>query len=113
MNICESKFQEDGKDEKKREISEKGELSNRFSSIPGLDSTAKVGYPKDENLAPLASIQTKLFQYGQTNFISTPTDNPQWSPGVCLNIDEGIFKVKLPSIHHQVNLSFPCSYFQD
>ena len=104
MNICESAFQEDGKDEKKKEISEKEKLSNRFPSIPGLNSTAKVDYPKDENLAPLASIQTKLFQYGQTNYISTSTDNPHWSPGVCCNLDkyEGIFKVKLPSIHQQV-----------
>ena len=109
MNICGSEFQEDGKEEKKRQKSGKGQTSNSFSVIPGLDSTAKVSCPNDENLAPLASIQTKLFQYGQTNFISTNTDNPQWSPGVCLNLDmyEGIFKIKLPSIHHQVSLFTP------
>jgi hypothetical protein len=108
VNICESKFQEDGKEEKKRQKSGKGKISNNFPSIPGLDSTAKVSCPNDENLAPLASINTKIFQYGQTNFISTNTDNHQWSPGVCLNLDkyEGIFKIKLPRIHHQVNYFF-------
>ena len=98
-------LKEDGNKERKRQKSEKGTISNSFPSIPGLDATAKVSCPNDENLAPLASITTKLIQYGQTNFISINTDHPQWSPGVCLNIEkyEGIFKIKLPSIHHQVD----------
>ena len=102
-------------EEKKTQKSGKGLISNDVPSIPGLDSTANVSCPNDENLAPLASIHTKLLQYGQTNFISTNTDNPQWSPGVCLNLEKygGIFKVKLPSIHHQVNLLILFSYCQN
>jgi hypothetical protein len=109
VTVCESKFKEDGKEKKQRQKFRKWAISNSFpdvkSSIPGLDSNAKVSSPIDVNLAPLDSIPSKTFQYGQTNFISINTDHPQWSPGVCLDLDkyQGIFKVKSTNIHQKVN----------
>ena len=80
------------------------ERSKTFNLIPGFNLIAKVNSPIDENLAPLNSNHLSTIQYGQTNFTSIDTDNPLWTPGVCLNLHkyEGIFKVKSPGIHQQV-----------
>ena len=101
-------FQEDEKKEKpglkSRERANPDNVPKVKSVIPGLDFSSKVISPIDENLAPLNSKPSETFQYGQTNFKSITTDQPQWSPGVCLYLDkyEGIFKVKSNRIHQKV-----------
>ena len=108
-SVSESESPEAGKEENQRPKSRQRSSSNRFPSakpfIPGLDFSAKVCSPFDENLAPLNPNPPKTFQYGQTNFFSINTDHPQWSPGLCLDLDkyEGIFKVKSTSIHQKVH----------
>ena len=100
VSFCESKLQED----EKEEIQSTGSISS--PSIPGIDPTATLSSPTDENLAPLDFANSMLFQYGRTDLISINTDHPQWSPGVCLNLEkyEAIFKVKSAGIHQQVLL---------
>ena len=80
-------------------------ISGNFPSIPGFDPIAKLNKPNDENLAPLDSNHVQTIQYGQNNFLSIQTDDPLWSPGVCLNLQkyEGIFRVKSTGIHQQVD----------
>ena len=106
MSICESKLQEDEKEEIQTQKAGGGTISNIFPSIPGLDPTATLCSPTDENLPPLEFIPSKSFQYGQTNLISISTDHPQWSPGFCPYLEkyEGIFKVKTAGIYQQVLL---------
>ena len=106
VSICESKLHEDEKEEIQTQKAGGGTISNIFPSIPGLDPTATLRSPTDENLPPLEFIPSKSFQYGQTNLISISTDHPQWSPGFCLYLEKyaGICKVKTAGIYQQVLL---------
>jgi hypothetical protein len=72
VSICESKLQEDEKEEIQTQKAGGGTISNIFPSIPGLDPTATLCSPTDENLPPLEFIPSKSFQYGRTNLIFSP-----------------------------------------
>ena len=72
VGICESKLQEDEIEEMQRQEPATWTISNSFPSITGLDPTATLFSPIDENLAPLDFTNLKSFQYGQTNLIASP-----------------------------------------
>ena len=72
--------------------------------VPGLDPNAEVKKMVDKNLTLLSLSYPKTFQYGDTSIISTKTNDQDWAPGKCLNLNkyEGRFRVKKCSSTQQV-----------
>jgi hypothetical protein len=98
---------EEGEDGKSGNIKEtKADyFYNEKSKIPGLDHEAAEKSTDDKNLAPFSLMNSKTFQYGDTSFISTNTDHPDWAPGECLNLYkyEGNFRITISGLTQQVN----------
>ena len=74
------------------------------SLIPGLSTSSEEKSPTDSNLSPFQICNSKSIQYGDTSILSTSTENPEWSPGECLNIFkyEGRFIKKQCNVTNQV-----------
>ena len=65
--------------------------------IPGLNLDVQEKAPYDKNLTPFTTGQGATFQYGDSSLVSVSTDDPDWAPGECQNLNryEGMFKPKI------------------